>query len=301
MPSKGLLWEQIHPQDSKSQPVRAASGKYHVKCFVMGEWRRVTVDDRIPVDAFGAPLLVGSMPSQLWPLILSKAVIKLMALCQVLDMSLWHQVAAFQWLTGWPQENLMDPMHGVRVAGSTLYDRLHESCEQRGSGVARRAMTMAHLKDQARDKLRRPSFLVLCSPSGLPVEEVMQQLTAQHPSSTGRIVTHSSRVPLEHEVQGGTYNFVLPDSMQADKQAGKFLEASMVEGPHWSGMFGIAFSAISSVAATGRVGIVRVDTQGVQSLKGNNLVDAVYVNIAPASMEAWAQEQSLRQVTLSTS
>lgn len=83
MPSKGLLWEQIHPQDSKSQPVRAASGKYHVKCFVMGEWRRVTVDDRIPVDAFGAPLLVGSMPSQLWPLILSKAVIKLMALCQV--------------------------------------------------------------------------------------------------------------------------------------------------------------------------------------------------------------------------
>lgn len=52
-------------------------------------------------------------------------------------------------------------------------------------------------------------------------------------------------------MQGGTYNFVLPDSMQADKQAGKFLEASMVEGPHWSGMFGIAFSAISSVAATG--------------------------------------------------
>lgn len=83
MPSKGLLWEQIHPQDSKSQPVRAASGKYHVKCFVMGDWRRVTVDDRIPVDVFGAPLLVGSTPSQLWPLILSKAVIKLMALCQV--------------------------------------------------------------------------------------------------------------------------------------------------------------------------------------------------------------------------
>ena len=49
----------------------------------MGDWRRVTVDDRIPVNAFGAPLLVGSMPSQLWPLILSKAVIKLMASYQV--------------------------------------------------------------------------------------------------------------------------------------------------------------------------------------------------------------------------
>ena len=57
-------------------------------------------------------------------------------------------------------------------------------------------MTMAHLKGQARDKLRRPSFLVLCSPSGLPVESLMQQLTAQQSSSVGRIVTHSSRTPL---------------------------------------------------------------------------------------------------------
>ena len=35
--------------------------------------------------------------------------------------------------------------------------------------------------------------------------------------------------------------------------------------------------------------------QGVLSLKGNSLVDAVYVYIAPASMEVWAQQQSLRQ------
>lgn len=83
MPAKGQLWELIHPQDSKGQPIKSESGRYYVKCFIMGDWRRVTVDDRIPVDVFGAPLLVGSMPSQLWPLILSKAVIKLMALCQV--------------------------------------------------------------------------------------------------------------------------------------------------------------------------------------------------------------------------
>lgn len=55
----------------------------------------------------------------------------------------------------------------------------------------------------------------------------------------------------EDEVQGDTYHFVLPDSMQADKEAGKFLEANTVDGPHGSGMFGIAFSAISNVAATG--------------------------------------------------
>jgi len=83
LPPKGLLWELIFPQDASGQPTKTASGKYHVKCFVMDEWHRVTVDDRIPVDAYGAPLLVGSMPAQLWPLILSKAILKLMALYQV--------------------------------------------------------------------------------------------------------------------------------------------------------------------------------------------------------------------------
>lgn len=82
------------------------------------------------------------------------------------------------------------------LQGSAMYDRLHEACGQGASGVARRSTTLAHLKGQERDKLRRPSLLVLCSPSGLPVEDVIQQLTAQHPSSTGRIVTHSSRIPL---------------------------------------------------------------------------------------------------------
>ena len=51
----------------------------------------------------------------------------------------------------------------------------------------------------------------------------------------------------------------------------------------------------SADAVAGRVSIVRVDMQGVLSLKGNSLVDAVYVYITPASMEAWAQQQSLRQ------
>ena len=36
--------------------------------------------------------------------------------------------------------------------------------------------------------------------------------------------------------------------------------------------------------------------QGVLTLKGNSLMDAVYVYIAPASMEAWAQQESLRHV-----
>ena len=83
LPQGNFLWELIHPQVIKGQPANSQTGKYHVKCFVMDQWRQVTVDDRIPVDAFGSPVLVGSMPLQLWPLLLSKAVLKLMSLYQV--------------------------------------------------------------------------------------------------------------------------------------------------------------------------------------------------------------------------
>ena len=41
---------------------------------------------------------------QLWPLLLSKAVMKLMSLYDCLDKSLPEEVPAFCWLTGWVQE-----------------------------------------------------------------------------------------------------------------------------------------------------------------------------------------------------
>ncbi|CAM9843160.1 unnamed protein product, partial [Phaeothamnion confervicola] len=43
-------------------------------------WRRVTIDDRIPVDAAGVPLLpVSEDPRELWPLLLAKALWKVCA------------------------------------------------------------------------------------------------------------------------------------------------------------------------------------------------------------------------------
>lgn len=55
----------------------------------------------------------------------------------------------------------------------------------------------------------------------------------------------------ESEVQGEDYTFALPASMQAEIDSGSFLEAATANGPHVQGMFGISFSAIRSVAATG--------------------------------------------------
>uniref|UniRef100_A0AAV2KG87 Androglobin n=1 Tax=Knipowitschia caucasica TaxID=637954 RepID=A0AAV2KG87_KNICA len=53
-------------------------GKYVVKLFWMGCWRRLTVDDSMPFDESNKLLLPASTcPSELWPMLLAKALIKL--------------------------------------------------------------------------------------------------------------------------------------------------------------------------------------------------------------------------------
>ena len=98
----------------------------------------MVVDDRIPVDLFGRPLLVNIRPLQLWPLLLSKAILKVMASQRILHMDLPHQLAAFSLLTGWAQEDLLDALSGTPMAGGFLFDRLEdtvagESCAQQGA------------------------------------------------------------------------------------------------------------------------------------------------------------------------
>ena len=44
----------------------------------------------------------------------------------------------------------------------------------------------------------------------------------------------------------------------------------------------------------GRMGVVRVDMQGVQALQSNPQVQAIYVYLGPISVEEWAQQQASR-------
>jgi Calpain family cysteine protease len=76
-----FLWEAIHPQDSSGRPCYNPAGKYTVQLWAAGAWRSVTVDDRVPLTAAGAQLLPCTADSrELWPLLLSKALLKLHAL-----------------------------------------------------------------------------------------------------------------------------------------------------------------------------------------------------------------------------
>jgi hypothetical protein len=76
-----VLWDHIYPKGKDGTPMYNASGKYMVKLFFLGAWRKITIDDRIPVDNEGKPLLIcSSISNELWPLLLTKAVLKIAAL-----------------------------------------------------------------------------------------------------------------------------------------------------------------------------------------------------------------------------
>lgn len=91
LPKGQYLFELIHPQ-SNGLPVISCSGKYAVKLHVYDSWRTVIVDDRVPLDLFGRPLVVASRPFQLWPILLSKALLKVMAAYHILERQAPHHV-----------------------------------------------------------------------------------------------------------------------------------------------------------------------------------------------------------------
>ncbi|CAL7940379.1 unnamed protein product [Xylocopa violacea] len=86
---------------AQHRPTVNPNGKYIVRLYFLGAWRRIVVDDTIPVNAEKTPLLPRTANnSELWPMILSKAVLKLCALTwfgsrEIVD---FHPVAC---LTGW--------------------------------------------------------------------------------------------------------------------------------------------------------------------------------------------------------
>ncbi|KAL5034688.1 hypothetical protein BDV3_004205 [Batrachochytrium dendrobatidis] len=70
-------WDAIYPKSKDGIPMYNPSGKYIVKLFWLGAWRKITVDDRIPIDASGKPLMISSpATTEIWPLLICKALVK---------------------------------------------------------------------------------------------------------------------------------------------------------------------------------------------------------------------------------
>ena len=81
-----FLWRAIYPQLPSGKPVYNPAGKYCVRLFLAGQWRRVFVDDSVPVTADGRPAVACSQDQlELWPLLLAKALYAVYSACGYVD------------------------------------------------------------------------------------------------------------------------------------------------------------------------------------------------------------------------
>lgn len=95
-----FLWQAIYPQDATGKPVYNPRGKYCVQLFVAGKWRKVTINDTVPINEDKLGLLCSSNRLEIWPILLSKAVYKVIATSGYKEKS-DHFGFILHTLTGW--------------------------------------------------------------------------------------------------------------------------------------------------------------------------------------------------------
>lgn len=120
-----LPWEVSYPRDDDSQkPAVNAGGKYVVKLWFAGVFRRVVVDDYVPVDEAGDPVVLSSAePRELWPTVLAKAIYKLWALVgagQLADFVGFACRALAGWLPGGATDDALRGLPTCDVAEVAL-------------------------------------------------------------------------------------------------------------------------------------------------------------------------------------
>lgn len=124
--------------------------------------------------------------------------------------------------------------------------------------------------------------VVIAGPSGVGKGTLIAKLMKEYPAYFGFSVSHTTRPPREGEVDGVDYHFTDRGTMATLIEAGEFLESADVHGSY----YGTSKAAVSAVTASGKICILDIDVQGVQSVKKANLDPSpMYTFINTPSME----------------
>ncbi|CAM4739728.1 unnamed protein product [Rotaria magnacalcarata] len=124
-------WEHIYALNKVSrQPFISpynSAGKYVVRLFFLGTWRKLVVDDMIPFDSKNRCLLPQtSLSYELWPMILTKALLKIIALDFRSSNAYneYNETSIIHALTSWlPEPIPLKYTHATKVWEFLRYDR----------------------------------------------------------------------------------------------------------------------------------------------------------------------------------
>ncbi|MCF7889653.1 guanylate kinase [Candidatus Bipolaricaulota bacterium] len=134
--------------------------------------------------------------------------------------------------------------------------------------------------DSYEEHRRSGIFFVITGPSGVGKTTIMDHTLG----SDGRLaysVSHTTRDKRPDEVEGEDYYFVDREVFERFRKEDKFLEWAEIYGDY----YGTSRKEIDRIKSEGRDPFLDIDVQGAEQLRADPSVDAVFVFLAPPSLE----------------
>ncbi|KAG0231874.1 hypothetical protein BGW41_002077 [Actinomortierella wolfii] len=125
---------------------------------------------------------------------------------------------------------------------------------------------------------RRP--IVVTGPSGSGKSTLIQKLFADHPSTFGFSVSHTTRQPRPGEEDGIAYFFVDRSTMEQMIHENKFLEHAEFAG----NLYGTSIQTVQDVEKQGKICILDIELNGVRQVKASSQLHPRFVLIQPKDL-----------------
>lgn len=136
------------------------------------------------------------------------------------------------------------------------------------------------LHDSYEEYRRKEIFFVITGPSGVGKTTIMDQVLGRD-ERLAYSISHTTRDKRTDEVEGEDYFFVDREEFERFREEDRFLEWAEVYGDY----YGTSRGEIDRIKREGRDPFLDIDVQGAKQLRSDPSVDAVFVFLAPPSLE----------------
>ncbi|MCJ1283370.1 hypothetical protein MMC26_002698 [Xylographa opegraphella] len=122
--------------------------------------------------------------------------------------------------------------------------------------------------------------VVISGPSGAGKSTLLKRLFADHPSTFGFSISHTTRSPRLCETDGVEYHFTTRQQFMELIDEGGFIEHAKFGGNY----YGTSVKAVRDIAEKGRICILDIEMEGVKQVKRTDL-HARFLFLSPPSLE----------------
>jgi guanylate kinase len=123
-------------------------------------------------------------------------------------------------------------------------------------------------------------LFILSAPSGTGKSTILSKAMS-HLQGLAFSISHTTRAPRKGERDGVEYHFVDRPAFTAMKEQGEFLEDADVHG----NLYGTSRRGVEEQRAGGVDVILDIDVQGAEILRESGETEAIYIFLAPPSLE----------------